>query len=156
MSRDINSVSLIGRLTADAEARQVNESTVIKFDIANNRDYYSKAKGEQKKCNFFTCKYWVKSAGIMQYLLKGQPVSISGELDFESWEKDGSKRSRVVIKVNELGLLSKGQQQQNNGNQQQQSNNANNINQTFNNDSDPYQQQNQQQGNNYNSDGIPF
>ena len=118
---DINKVVLIGRLTRDNELQYTNTGyPVSKFSIALNR---SKKSGDQwvDEANFFDIVLWGKRGeALNQYLLKGQQVAIEGELQQDRWEKDGVKRSRVVIDCKNLQLLG-GKKQD--SNQQQQSNN---------------------------------
>jgi single-strand DNA-binding protein len=57
--------------------------------------------------NYFNCVYFLgSSAGITQYLTKGQQVSVAGELHQNVWEQNGQKRYDVEIYVNGLSLLS--------------------------------------------------
>ena len=51
------------------------------------------------------CKYWVKSSKVAQYLTKGRPVFVQGNLETERWEKDGNKYERVVVNVQDLQLM---------------------------------------------------
>ena len=106
MSKDINRVNIIGRLTRDAELSYTNTGFALtKFSIAVNR---TKKEGDQwvDRGNFFDVVLWGKRGeALNQYLLKGQQVAIEGELQQDRWEKDGNKRSKVVIECTNIQLL---------------------------------------------------
>lgn len=103
---DINKTILIGRLTREAESNYTNSGLfVCKFSIAVN---YSKKNGDnwEKEVSFFDVKSLGKRAeGLFQYLERGKHVCVEGELRQERWEKDGVKRSRVVINAYNIQLL---------------------------------------------------
>ena len=106
---DINSVTLVGRLTRDAELRYTNSGyAVCKFAIAINR---RRKVGDQweDEANFFDIVLWGKQAeSLNQYLVKGKQVGIDGELRQSRWEQDGQPRSRVEISANNIQLLGGG------------------------------------------------
>jgi single-strand DNA-binding protein len=46
---------------------------------------------------------------LNQYLVKGKPVGVDGELRQERWEKDGQKRSKVEVVASNIQLLGGGE-----------------------------------------------
>ena len=105
---DINTVTLVGRLTRDAELKYTSGGTgVSKFTLAVNRS--KKVNGAwQDDANFFDCSIFGKSAeSLNQYLIKGTQVAVTGSLEQQRWESDGQKRSKIVVVVNNLQLISK-------------------------------------------------
>ena len=95
-------VAGVGRLTRDCEVKDINEkSIIVKFPIACDR------AGDRDETDFFDCFLFLpKEAKLPDYLKKGQLVFISGSLQQDRWEtKDGGKRSKVVIKIDDLKLL---------------------------------------------------
>lgn len=103
--KDLNSLSIIGRLTKDCEVKEFANSSIINFSLANNRSV--KEGGEWKEeASFFDVKYFVKSTGIAAYLKKGQQVAIQGSLVQEHWEKDGQKRYSIKIYASQVQLTS--------------------------------------------------
>jgi single-strand DNA-binding protein len=104
---DLNNVSIVGRLTRDAELTYTPAGTAVcKSSIAVNR---SRKEGETyvDEVSFFDVTLWGKFGESMaKYLLKGKQVGISGELRQARWEKDGQQRSRVEINAQTLQLLS--------------------------------------------------
>ena len=109
--KDINVVSITGRLTRDAELRFTSGGFgILKFSLASN---YSKKDGDQWKdeANFFDCTILGKRGeSLAQYLTKGTQVMVAGELRQERWEKDGQKQSKITIMVDGI-LLTGGKQQ---------------------------------------------
>jgi single-strand DNA-binding protein len=108
--KELNAVQLTGNLTADPLLSHIPSGTaVVKFTIANNRDYKA---GEvmNKKTNFIRCTAWAGAAEtIAEYFKKGQKITVIGELDQQTWEdkKTGENRSMVGIKVNEFHFMGK-------------------------------------------------
>lgn len=106
--KELNNVQLTGNLTADPELSHIPSGTaVVKFTIANNRDYKA---GEviNKKTNFIRCTAWAGAAeNIEKYFKKGQKITIIGELDQQTWEdkKTGENRSMVGITVNQFHFM---------------------------------------------------
>ena len=110
MATDLNRVTLIGRLTRDAELKYTaSGQAVCKFSIAVNR---SRKNGDQwvEEANFFDIVLWGRQGeAINQHLLKGKMVGIDGELRQDRWQQDGQNRSRVEIVANNVQLLSRSQ-----------------------------------------------
>ena len=107
MSQDINSVVLVGRLTRDVEIRFTKGGTPVgNLSIAVNR---CAKKGEEwvDEVSFFDCKRFGKQAeALAPYLIKGKLIAVVGQLEQERWEKDGQKRSKVVVNLNDIQLCS--------------------------------------------------
>lgn len=97
----MNSVNLIGRLTADPEVRYFESGKVIaKFSIAVNRT--------KDESDFFEVEAWEKTAEVVaQYCKKGSQVGVSGSLIQERWKDKttGTGRSKVVIRCSRIELL---------------------------------------------------
>ncbi|MCL1959795.1 MAG: single-stranded DNA-binding protein [Spirochaetes bacterium] len=106
---DLNHVSLIGRLTRDAELKYTSGGqAVCKFSIAVNR---RKKNGDQweDEANFFDIVVWGKQGeSLHPYLVKGKMVGVDGELRQDRWQQDGQNRSKVEIVTNYLQLLGGG------------------------------------------------
>lgn len=98
---NINSVTVSGNLTRDPELRQLpNGDPVCNVGIANNR--WDRSKNEEVP-NFFDVTIFGKAGeNVAKYLSKGSGVVLSGKLRYESWEKDGQKRSKVSIVAHDV------------------------------------------------------
>jgi single-strand DNA-binding protein len=112
MSQDINTVTLIGRLTRDAELKYLSSGTAkSEFSIAVNKRV---KKGDEwtDVASFFNLTLWAKQAeGLNKYLVKGTQVAIRGSLEQNRWEKDGQKHSEVRISIEDIQLLGGGQRE---------------------------------------------
>jgi len=107
----LNSVFLIGRVTADPDLRYTPKGTaVINFNIAVNRRYKDPASDEWKDMtSFFTANAWGQQAERLGETLKrGTAVLIEGELRSRSYEtKTGDKRTAVEINARRVQVLDK-------------------------------------------------
>ena len=105
---NINSVTLSGNLTRKPELRATAKSMVANLSIANNV-YRKGANEKNQKVNFIEAVVWGKLAEICcQNLDKGSHVMVSGKLDWQSWEKDGVKKSTVKINADDVEFIGSG------------------------------------------------
>lgn len=106
MANDLNRVTLIGRLTRDAELKYTNSGlAVCKLGLAVN---YRKRSGDQwaDEVSFFDVTIFGRQGeSINQYLQKGKQIAVDGELRQDRWEQDGQPRSKVTIIANNVQLL---------------------------------------------------
>jgi single-strand DNA-binding protein len=112
MSSTINSVVVIGRLTRDPEVRYTageNQTAVCTFAVAVNGR--AKVGGEwTDRADFFdVVMYGNRAEAVGEHLKKGALVGVSGSLYQDRWEKDGERRSKVVIKAADVEFLDKKQ-----------------------------------------------
>lgn len=101
----INSVSIAGRLTRDAELKQAGYTTVCEFCIAVNERRKNRNTDEWEDVpNFFDVSIFGKYAeAVAPRLLKGTKVFVDGRLHYASWQaQDGSKRSKVTINADAI------------------------------------------------------
>lgn len=118
MPSNINRVTLSGRLTRDAELRSTPGGMgVLSFGIAVNDRRKNPQTGEYEDVpNFVGCVlFGNRGTGLAPYLTKGQKVALEGKLRWSQWERDGQKREKLEVIVDEVELMG-GMQQ---GGQQQ-------------------------------------
>ena len=98
---------ITGNLTRDPELRSVSTgSSVCSFSVAVNRVYRDQSGTQKEDVSYIDCSAWGKLGEmIAQYAKKGSGVLVSGRLDQRSWEKDGQKRSRVEIVVEDFNFV---------------------------------------------------
>lgn len=109
----INRVNVSGNLTRDPEARMTSGGTqVLSFGVAVNDRRRNPQTGEWEDYpNFVDCTmFGSRAEAVSRYLTKGSKVAIEGKLRYSSWERDGQKRSKLEVIVDELEFMSKGQQ----------------------------------------------
>lgn len=106
----INRVNISGNLTRDPELRATSGGTsVLDFGVAVNERRKNPQSGEwEDRANFVDCCMFGKRAeAVAKFLTKGMKVAIEGKLRFSSWEKDGQKRSKLSVIVDEIEFLSR-------------------------------------------------
>lgn len=106
-TKDINSVSIAGRLTRDMDVRATKSGFPIgNFSIACNGIHKGVGGDYEKVPNFFDCVVTGNRAeGLSKMLTKGTQVFLTGSLRQETWEKDGMKRSKVSIYVDTINIV---------------------------------------------------
>lgn len=106
----INRVFITGNLTRDPEIRQTNGGMpIMGFGMAVNERRKNQQTGEWEDYpNFVDCTMFGKRvAKVSQYLVKGSRVSVDGRLRYSSWEKDGQKRSKLEVVVDNIEFMSR-------------------------------------------------
>lgn len=105
---DLNKVMLIGRLTANPEARTTPQGvTVTNFSIATNRVWKDQQGNQQDRVEYHNIVTWRRLAEICaQYLSKGRQVYIEGHLQTRTWDDaDGKKNYRTEIVADNMIML---------------------------------------------------
>lgn len=95
-----NKVILLGRIVETPELKTTpNGVSVTTFRVAVDRRFQT--KGEERKCDFFTCVAWRNEADfISRYWTKGKPILVEGELQNRSYTgNDGVTRyvTEVIV-----------------------------------------------------------
>ena len=106
MANDINHVTIVGRLTRDAELVNVGQTVKADLSIAVNRSRKQADGSWTEETSFFDFTLWGKTAeGLKPYLTKGKQIAVEGHLKQDRWEKDGQKFSKVSIVAENVQLL---------------------------------------------------
>ena len=109
----INRVNISGNLTRDPELRATTGGTqVLSFGVAVNERHKNQQTGEWEDYpNFVDCTmFGTRAEAVSRYLSKGSKVAIEGKLRYSSWERDGQRRSKLEVIVDEIEFMSRGQQ----------------------------------------------
>ena len=111
MSGNINHVNISGNLTRDPELRSTTGGTqILSFGVAVNDRRRNQQSGEWEDYpNYIDCVLFGSRAdALSRYLFKGTKVAVEGKLRYSSWEaKDGTKRSKLEVVVDEVEFLSR-------------------------------------------------
>ena len=106
----MNRVAISGNLTRDAELRQTQGGmAVANFGVAVNDRRKNQATGEWEDFpNYVDCTLFGRRAeSLAPILTKGKKVALEGKLRWSEWEaKDGTKRSKLSVVVEEIELMS--------------------------------------------------
>lgn len=111
----INRVNLTGNLTRDPEVRKTSGGkSVMQFGIAVNDRRKNPQTGEwEDSPNFVDCTcFGARAESLSRYLSKGSKVAIEGKLRWSQWERDGQKRSKIEVFVDDVEFLSQGQKRE--------------------------------------------
>src|SRR5207244_10399012 len=110
---NLNKVMLIGRLTRDPEVRMFSNGGKVAafgFAVNNRKKNQSTGQWEDDPC-FLDVKAFNRGENGRQADLladscrKGHQLFIEGHLVLEQWEKDGQKRSKHVVVVDNFQFL---------------------------------------------------
>lgn len=93
----INSVVIMGRLTADPELKTTNSGlSVTRFTVAVDRQYQ---KDKEKKADFINVVAWRQTAEfVSRYFSKGSMIAVQGSIQTDKY-KDKSGNSRTSFQV---------------------------------------------------------
>lgn len=104
--RDLN-LTIVGNLTGDPELRFTPTGiAVAAFTVAHTPRTFDKTADAWKdgEPTFLDCRAWRQLAeNIVESLRKGARVIVAGTLETQRWEKDGEKRSRIMMTVIGIG-----------------------------------------------------
>ena len=109
---NFNKVILAGNLTRDPQLSYLPSKTpVVEFGMAINRRWRSQDGQQREETCFVDCRAFGRTAEIInQYMAKGRPILVDGRLTYDAWEgKDGQKRSRLRVTVENFQFLGTGQ-----------------------------------------------
>ncbi|MBQ4313715.1 MAG: single-stranded DNA-binding protein, partial [Clostridia bacterium] len=97
----LNSIVLMGRLTADPELRTTSSNiSVTSFTIAVERNFADRASGE-RQTDFIDIVAWRSTAEfVSRYFRKGQLVAVQGSLQSRKWQdRDGNNRTSWEVQA---------------------------------------------------------
>lgn len=95
----LKNVNVTGRLVRDPETRSTNAGmSICNFTVAVDSNRPPK-NGEKGKASFFRVVVFGKRGEVcQQYLLKGQEVSVSGDIELDTYEaQDGKAHANMQI-----------------------------------------------------------
>lgn len=116
----INRVNISGNLTRDPEIRATQAGTsILTFGVAVNDRRRNPQTGEWEDYpNYIDCVVFGNRAEpLSRFLSKGTKVAVEGKLRWSQWERDGQKRSKIEVIVDEVEFLSSRQGQGGQGGQ---------------------------------------
>ena len=105
----INRVVITGNLTRDGELRRTQSGmAILALGVAVNDRRRDPQTGEWGDyANFIDCvMFGSRAEGLANYLTKGTKVAIEGKLRWSQWERDGQKRSKIEVIVDEIEFMS--------------------------------------------------
>ena len=103
----INRVAISGNIGNDPDLRQTASGVqVLSFSVAVN----DRVKGEDgqwtDRPNWIDCTmFGARAQSVSRFLSKGSKVAIEGKLRWSQWERDGQKRSKIEVVVDEIEFM---------------------------------------------------
>lgn len=104
----INRVIITGNLTRDPDLRSTaGGMPVLGFGVAVNDRRKNQQTGEWEDYpNFIDCTmFGARAQSVSRFLSKGSKVAIEGKLRWSQWERDGQKRSKIEVIVDEIEFM---------------------------------------------------
>ncbi len=97
----MNSIAISGRLTRDPETVSMQDGNKYsKFSLAVDRPY------QKDKTDFIDVIAWNKTAELVErYLVKGRQVIVQGSLQIDTYERDGVKRTKAVVRAERVEFI---------------------------------------------------
>lgn len=94
-----NNCTFSGNVGRDPQIREFGDGkSVANFSIA--------IEGRKGETLWMAVKVWGKPASVIaQYVRKGSQIIVSGELQQETWEKDGEQKSQLALNCQNFTLL---------------------------------------------------
>lgn len=105
-----NKAIICGNVSSDVESRALpSGSTFAGFSVATNEKYKTKDGQQQEKADFHSVEVYAGLADTCaKYVQKGMKVLVEGRIENKSWEKDGVKHYKTIIKADKVLFLSQG------------------------------------------------
>ena len=98
-----------GNLTRDPELRRTQSGmAILSLGVAVNDRRRNPQSGEwEDYANFIDCTmFGNRGESLSNILTKGMKVAIEGKLRWSQWERDGQKRSKIEVIVDEIEFMS--------------------------------------------------
>lgn len=108
-----NRVILVGNLGADPETRYFQSGTALTtWRMATSERFTNREGQKQEKTQWHNIKTTGKTAEVCgQYLAKGSPVLVEGQIEYRSYEdREGQTKWVTEINARSVQFLGKGQQ----------------------------------------------
>lgn len=106
----INTCTISGNLTRDPELRATASGTaVLGFSVAVNDRRKNQQTGVwEDHPNYIDCTvFGARAEALANILHKGSGVTVQGKLRWSEWEREGQKRSKIEVVVDEIALHDK-------------------------------------------------
>ncbi len=113
MAASLNKVLLMGHLTRDPEVRYTPKGTAVgDLGLAVNDSYKAQDGTIKETVTFINVEVWGRQAETCkQYLSKGRPVFIEGQLRLDQWETpQGEKKNQLRVRADRVQFLGGGGQ----------------------------------------------
>lgn len=107
----INKVILIGNLTKDIEVKEVgeNKAKLANFGLATSKSVKKKDGTWENVPSFHNVTYWSPTDFFVSNAKKGVSVFLEGEIEYQTYEKDGETKYITKIIAHRASINQKGE-----------------------------------------------
>lgn len=111
----MNQVNLIGRVGQDPEVRHLDSGTAVaNVSLATSKKYKNREGELVEDTNWHKLEFWGKLAEVVEkWVGKGMQLAVTGEINYQSYEKDDEKRWVTKIRVLNMEMLGGGKDNNN-------------------------------------------
>jgi single-strand DNA-binding protein len=89
---DINKVTLRGRAAANADWKDLPNTTLVTLRVGTSDDYTDRDGRKVERTDWHMVACWGKMADQARDIRKGDRVEVEGKLRTRSWDDKGTKR----------------------------------------------------------------
>jgi single-strand DNA-binding protein len=101
-----NRVILMGNLTRDPELRYIPSGTAVTEITLAVNDRVKRNDQWTEETQYVDVTLWARTAEVVnEYLSKGSSILVEGRLKYDTWEKDGQKRSKLRVVADKMQML---------------------------------------------------
>lgn len=100
----MNRVMLLGHLLEDPRTRTAGQYQVTSLWIETREDYKDRNKETKTKTQKHTVEMW-GSRSVLDQIRQGSLVLVEGSLETSSYDKNGEKRWKTVVKATNIRCL---------------------------------------------------
>ena len=105
---NINTCTLVGNLTRDAELSYTGSGTaVLKYSIAVNRSVKSGDSYKDEPSFIEIVHYGKAGESIKKWMTKGSKVCVTGSLRQDRWQSEGQTKSKIYVVANQIEFMSR-------------------------------------------------
>jgi single-strand DNA-binding protein len=108
MSRSVNKVILVGNVGRDPDVQTTKGGAkVAHFTVATNRWIGGNGDDEKERTDWHRLTLWNRLAQFAEdFVQKGDRVYVEGQVEYDTYERDGQTVPTAEVRVRELVLLS--------------------------------------------------
>lgn len=99
----MNKIEVIGNLGQDAEIKDFNGRRFVAFTVADSYNTKDQNGNTINHCTWFSCTMNGEGGNLLQYLKKGTPVFVRGNLKAQTYNRrDGGVGIDLSVSVGEI------------------------------------------------------
>lgn len=107
--QDVNSVTLVGRLTRDPELRATAGGTSVaslRLAYTQSRKNNSTGQWDEEAGYIDVTVFGNQADTVSKYLAKGRQVAVQGRLDYREWTTtEGNRRNATQVVANQVQFI---------------------------------------------------